>query len=65
MAITRTDRFSYIDLSEPSESGSPYQQVVIKEGNKVTVRIPSNAAYGSGTFANLIKFTITLQKEGL
>lgn len=64
MAITSPNgRFCWVELTQLEGSGDLFQQVLIKESNKVTIRIPDSVNYGSGTFVRPIKFTISLRKE--
>ena len=63
MATTTTDRVCWVDLTNPFGSGLSYRQVLCKESGKVTIRIPDSIKYGTGTFLEELKFTVTLRKE--
>ena len=64
MATTTTNRICFIDLTATPGSNVAYQQLLLKESNKVTIRTPTSANFGSGTFADIIRFTTTLKSEG-
>ena len=63
MSVETTKQYSKIDLPTGFSLPGTYRQVDTDEGNKITLRIPSNANYGSGVFSNLIHFTITLKLQ--
>ena len=63
MSTTTTSKKCNVDLTGVFGSSVSDQQVLLMEGNKICLRIPSSVKYGAGTFTNLIHFTITLKKE--
>lgn len=69
MATIYSDRYSDVQLDNDFQSGLSDRQILIKQGDKVSVRLPNQTYYGSipptgSSFDNPIYFTITLKREG-
>ena len=61
MSRTTTNQYDRLDLD--TLVGPTDKQILALEGDKFSIRIPTNVSYGSTPFNQLIHFTVTLKIE--